>query len=101
MAFDLEKEANRVGLKINTNKIRTFNLSGHRTFPICINQQNIEQVEQFQYLEIDFSPDCGTESDVARPISSARSFFATFNTNINLWLFHANFFSVLLYESST
>lgn len=33
MALDLEKETNKVGLKINTNKIRILNSKDDDTFP--------------------------------------------------------------------
>lgn len=41
MILHLKKEADRVGLNMNTNKL---NQTGHGTLPICINGQNIEGI---------------------------------------------------------
>lgn len=50
-ALDLEKEASRVGLEINPNKIEAISLTDHHTLPICINGQSILFADQFVYLE--------------------------------------------------
>lgn len=41
MILDSKKEADRVGLNMNTNKL---NQTGHGALPICINGQNIEGI---------------------------------------------------------
>lgn len=47
LVLNLENEASRVGVKINTGKV--FSLVGQRFFPICSNGQNIKDVDQFVY----------------------------------------------------
>lgn len=44
VALDLERQASKVGLKINTNKTKVFTLTDHRTFPIYFHGQNIEGI---------------------------------------------------------
>lgn len=44
------KGVSRVGLEVNTNKSKVFDLTGDRTLPIFISGQNIEGVDQFVCL---------------------------------------------------
>lgn len=37
MTLNLEEEASKVVMKINTNKTKIVSLTGYRTFPTCIN----------------------------------------------------------------
>lgn len=46
--LDLEKEASKIGLKINIDKINVLNPIDHRIFPIST-KENIKSVEQLIY----------------------------------------------------
>lgn len=48
--LDLQTEANRVELKIKTNKSKVHSLANHCTPPIDIIGQNVKGVKQFVYL---------------------------------------------------
>lgn len=54
MAMDLENEASRVGLKLNTHKMEALSLRGLST---CINGERTISVDQFIYLENVISAD--------------------------------------------
>lgn len=44
--MDLENELNRATLTVNANKTKVPSLTDQRTPPICMNEQNIEDVDQ-------------------------------------------------------
>lgn len=69
MTLDLEKEASRVELKIKTNKNKAISLTGDCTLSICSNEQNIEDVNQFEYLESVVSFETGAELIMLDPSS--------------------------------
>lgn len=50
IALDLENRASRIELKTNVSGAKGFSLASHRTFFICINRQNIANVDQFVYF---------------------------------------------------
>lgn len=90
MALNLEKETNRVGPKINTNKIKALSIADHCTFTICIKGHRISSFEQYIYLGSD-----GKLCFLWRIISAKPTFallskiwkYSTVNTEIKLRLF--------------
>lgn len=59
----MERKAGRVVLILNTNKTKVVCLTGHRTFLICINGQNIEGFDQVVYIGSVVSGGSGTKLD--------------------------------------
>lgn len=86
-----------------------MSLTGDLTFPIYINGQDIESVNEFLYLGNARLAVTDIKLSATPIISSVRTFLALIgiwkcrylNTNIKLRLFHANIVLMLLYEAST
>ena len=103
------KEAEKVGLKVNTSKTKILTVNGKNT-NITINQTLVEEVEKFTYLGSVVTPDGGAFKDVETRITKANY---TFRTLINIWrsttistktklkIFNSNIKSVLLYGAET
>lgn len=68
--MNLEREARRVGYKMNGNKTKVLSLIGYLIFTICVSGQNIEDVEQFA------SADGRAKVNATPGINSAKSAFA-------------------------
>lgn len=47
MSLDLKKEARNDGLKINSNWVKIYSLTGDLALPICLTGQNFEGVNQY------------------------------------------------------
>lgn len=99
IAVDLERDASRFGLKINTIKARALSMIDQRTPPIYSNRPSIEgvvnqfvqlgsviyanaalRVNQFVQLGSVIYADGGTELNVAQSIKSARCAFVTLSS---------------------
>lgn len=75
LSLHLGNEANRIGLKTNTNKTKA-DWSTDRTLPVFISGQNSECFDQFTYPGGLVSADRGTGLDVSNRVNSAGSGFA-------------------------
>lgn len=57
----LDKKIGRVGLEVNTSKIKLLSLTGRRTLSIYINGQNMKSVDRFVHLKSAVSVEGGIE----------------------------------------
>lgn len=112
MCQALQDNGKRACLTINAQKTKTMH-SGRTTQqhqPILLQQQPIEEVEQFTYLGSILTPDGGAELDVEVRINKARAAFGILSPvwrskeislRTKLKLFESNVKSVLLYACET
>jgi hypothetical protein len=112
MCQALQDNGKRACLNINAQKTKTMH-SGRTTQqhqPILLQQQPIEEVEQFTYLGSILTPDGGAELDVEVRINKARAAFGILSPvwrskeislRTKLKLFESNVKSVLLYACET
>jgi hypothetical protein len=107
---DLQQESIKAGLKINIGKTKELRINTKNKNPIQIDDNIIENVENFTYLGSNVSIDGGAAKDVNLRIQKARGVFARMN---NIWranclstktkfrIFNACVKSVLLYGCET
>jgi len=60
----VEKEAARVGLKINVNKSKEMHIAMNNKESLCIRSETIGRVTQFAYLGSIIDNTSGTEADI-------------------------------------
>ena len=106
----LANVAKTTGLEININKTKSLRINATQTEAITIDDNAIEDVNQFTYLGSIISKTGGADEDIKTRICKARSAFAALkpvwknenlSTHTKLRLFNTNVKSVLLYGSET
>jgi len=107
---DLAASSSAAGLTVNVGKTKSMEVNVANRPNFTVAGQPIEQVETFQYLGSQITPDGGTLTDVSTRIRKARGAFAGLR---NVWrsnqislrtklrIFNSNVKSVLLYASET
>ena len=111
MCQALQDNGIRAGLTINAQKIKIMQVACTEEHqPILLQQQQIEEVEQFTYLGSILAPDGGAELNVEIRINKARAAFGILSPvrqskeislRTKLKLFESNVKSVLLYACET
>ena len=66
----MDEEARRVGLRINTQKTKTMRINARNQERIQINGQDIEEVEQFTYLGATVCKEGGGMKDLKNRLSN-------------------------------
>lgn len=107
---ELEAEAQRVGLKINTAKTKEIRMNSTNKHPLAVKDEEIEQVENFCYLGSIVSKNGGAAEDVECRIKKAKGAFAQLRPvwksreillKVKLKIFESNVKSVLFYGCET
>jgi hypothetical protein len=75
----IEKEAAKVGLKINVNKSKEMCIAMNNNETLCIHSETIERVTQFAYLGSIIDNTGGTEADIMAHIRKAQTAFSALN----------------------
>ena len=78
----MDKEATRVGLKINTQKTKTMKINAINQESIQIRGKDIEEVEEFTYLGATVCKEGGGMKDLKNRLSKARGSFIRLK---NIW----------------
>ena len=100
------KQAESIGLQINTDKTKVLRLNSKETTPIRIKGKDVEDVDTFTYLGAVINKTGGSTEDIKHRLSLARSAFAMLNplwkskqysTKTKIRIFNSNVMSVLLY----
>lgn len=103
-------ESGKLGLKINTKKTKSMRVNVNNATPFVINNEDMENVEIFEYLGSKLEPNGGTQTDVSSRIQKANGAFASLNrvwtaTTITrqtkIKIFNACVKTVLLYGSES
>ena len=110
MIFKLQEVAKSTGLEINIDKTKAMRVNATNTLPLLVEEQALEEVNQFTYLGSIVSHTGGTEEDVKARINKARQAFAMLravwrNSNLShntkLRVFNTCVKSVLTYGAET
>ena len=72
----MDEEASRVGLKINKDKTKVMRINGKSQEKVTVNQQDIGEIEEFNYLGATICKEGGGMKDLKNRLSKARSTFA-------------------------
>jgi len=100
------KNAENIGLQINTDKTKVLRLNCRVTNPIEIKGKSVEDVDTFTYLGAIINKTGGATEDIKHRLSLARNAFAMLNPVWNstkysrktkIRVFNSNVMSVLLY----
>ena len=106
----MKETSELIGLKVNKKKTKVMRINSKRNDAIRIDDQDLEDVEEFDYLGSRTTADGDATSDVKARLSKARHAFAGLK---NIWqarnisistkirLFKSNILSILLYGSET
>ena len=98
----------QIGMNVNVGKTKLMRLNTTSNQPITVNNQQLEEVDEFTYLGSKVSTDGDSGKDVSVRISKANQAFGTLNpvwksTKLNvrtkIKIFKSNALSVLLYGS--
>ena len=107
---ELARNAGKIALQININKIKMLRNNSQTADPITIGGRDIEEVTEFTYLGAKVSTDGNSESEIKARIRKARGAFAALK---NIWktnktsnrtkirLFKSNVLGVLLYAAES
>jgi hypothetical protein len=107
---DLDKNSQKIGLKIHPGKTKMLRARTSNTEPITIKGKAVEDVETFTYLGSKVTADGDCEVEVRTRLAKARHSFASlctiwrskqYSTNTKLRLYKSNVLSVLLYGAET
>ncbi|KAK1803205.1 hypothetical protein P4O66_021720, partial [Electrophorus voltai] len=111
MTTCLEGEAEKVGLRINTDKTKVMRVNRQTKGQITIGQQTVEDIDEFTYLgSIVSNNDGGSEADVRCRIGKAAGVFqrlrriwssTTINTGIKMGLYSTIVIPTTIYASET
>ena len=102
---DLSLAANQLGLNISRKKTKTMQLT-ETPLPVELENENLEEVEEFTYLGSIMSKSNATVKDITNRLQKAKSSFVQLNKiwrspNISektkIKIYHSNVLSVLLY----
>ena len=106
----LDEEARKTGLKINVKKTKSLRLNHTIEATFTIQQDTIEEVQDFSYLGSAVSTEGGTDQDIRIRIGKAAGVFNTLrpiwrstklSLNTKLRIYNSNVKSVLLYGCET
>ncbi|KAK1785456.1 hypothetical protein P4O66_018823 [Electrophorus voltai] len=111
MTTCLQGEAEKVGLRINTDKTKVMRVNRQTKVQITIAQQTVEDIDKFTYLSsIVSNNDGGSEADVRCSIGKAAGVFqrlrriwssTTINTGIKMRLYSTIIIPTAIYASET
>jgi hypothetical protein len=105
-----EREAAKVGLKINVNKFEEMPIATNNNETLSIHSETIERVTQFAYLGSIIDNTGGMEADTMARIKNAQTAFSTVNkiwhstaysTQTKLRIFNINVKAILFYGCET
>jgi hypothetical protein len=82
MVERIEREAAKVGLKINVNKSKEMRIATNNE-TLCIHSETTERVTQFAYLGSIIDNTGGTEADNTPRIRKAQIAFSALNSILN------------------
>ena len=106
----LDEEARKTRLKINVKKTKSLRLNHTSEATFTIQQDTIEEVQDFTYLGSTVSIEGGTNQDICIRIGKAAGVFNTLrpiwqstklSLNTKLRIYNSNVKSVLLYSCET
>ena len=106
----LYEKGRKIGLKVNIKKTKIMKVMTRKSGAISVQNEDIEEVDQFTYLGSIISKTGGTEEDINARISKGRQAFAmlkpiwnskVISENTKIRIFNTNVKSVLLYGSET
>ena len=106
----LKDISERVGLFINTNKTKTMKININDNATVNLENESLEEVDNFTYLGSVVSKNGGTEEDINERLKKARASYgmlnkvwrsASINTKTKVRIFNAVVKSVLLYGSES
>jgi hypothetical protein len=107
---DFAESSKAAGLKVNVAKTKSMEINTNNPSNFTVAGQQVEEVQTFQYLGSQITPDGGTKTDIETRIRKARCAFAGLR---NIWrssqislrtklrIFNSNVKSVLLYGCET
>ena len=107
---DVATIGRQVGLNINTDKTKLMKINARLDQQLTIDNNNIEEVQEFVYLGSKITTDGNSEMDVLHRLSKARGAFAilrniwkstTISTETKLKIFKSNVLGVLLYGAES
>ena len=102
--------AGKIGLKASTKKTKHMRMNSRTNAPIRMQNEDIEEVNEFTYLGSKMSTDGDTENEIKTRITKASQAFASLRNiwkcrnigvNTKIRLFKSNVISVLLYGSES
>jgi hypothetical protein len=108
--IDMATTGKKIGLSINTDKTKVMKINEKSKEQITINNNTVEEVQDFNYLGSKISLDGNSETDVQSRISKARGTFASLkniwksnkiSTQTKLRIFKSNVLGVLLYSAES
>ena len=106
----LNEEARKTGLKINVKKTKSLRLNHTSKATFTIQQDTMEEVQDFSYLGSTVSTEGGTDQDILIRIGKAAGVFNTLrpiwrstklSLNMKLRVYNSKVKSVLLYGCET
>lgn len=107
---DLEREAGAVGLKLNAQKTKMMKVNAKSKQKLRVNDEDVEEVEEFTYLGSVTARDGGATADVKMRIQKANAAFIQLypiwrareiSMETKLRIFQTNVKAVLLYGCET
>ena len=107
---DVATIGRQVGLNINTDKTKLMKINARLDQQLTIDNNSIEEVQEFVYLGSKITTDVNSEMDVLHRLSKARGAFAilrniwkstTISTKTKLKIFKSNVLGVLLYGAES
>lgn len=102
----LAEAASKTGLKINIGKTNTMRINSKVKTNIRINNEELEDVDQFTYLGAQLNKEQGTKDEISTRITKARSAFIAlqnvwksniYSSNTKIRIYKSNVRTVLLY----
>jgi hypothetical protein len=106
----MKETSELIGLKVNKKKTKVMRVNNRVNEPIKIDDQDLEEVEQFDYLGSRVSTDGDATRDVTARLSKARYAVASLknfwqakniSTHTKIRIYKSNILSILLYGSET
>ena len=107
---NLNRESQKIGLKIHEGKTKVVRINAQNNKQLYIENESLEDVNEFTYLGSIIDKTGGTDKDVKKRIQKARTAFKSLrniwkatklNEHTKLKLFNSNVNSILLYRSET
>ena len=106
----LARNAAKVGLHVNKDKIKTMRNNGQTADPVKLGEQDIEDVTEFTYLGAKVAKGGNAEAEIKTRNNKARGAFAalknfwktkTISKKTKMRIFKSNVLSVLLYAAES
>ena len=107
---NMTRKARETGLKISTKKTKHLRMNSRTEAAIMLNEEEIENIEDFTYLGSKMTASVDTEKEIRTRISKASQAFATLrstwrsrnvSTKTKIMLFKSNVLSTLLYGAES